>query len=98
MDNYIDLEAIVCFTYLSTICQSMHNEVYSYTEKFKMGKKEKLITAVIKKAKEIEGRKKLACAEAFELAQQFETEITEIGRICNLHKIKICKCQLGCFG
>ena len=97
MENYVDLEAIVCSTYPSTICQSVHNEACSHSEKFKMGKKEELIAAVIKKAKEIEGRKKLACAEAFELAQQFETEITEIGRICNLHKIKICKCQLGCF-
>jgi hypothetical protein len=62
-----------------------------------MGKKEELVNAVVRRAKEIDSRKKLACAEAFELAQQFETEITEIGRICNQHKIKICKCQLGCF-
>jgi hypothetical protein len=62
-----------------------------------MGKKEELVKAVVGQAKEIEGRKKLTCAEAFELAQQFETEITEIGRICNLHKIKIRECQLGCF-
>jgi hypothetical protein len=62
-----------------------------------MGKKEELINAAVGRAKEINGVKKLACAEAFKLAQQFETEIIEIGRICNQHKIKICKCQLGCF-
>ena len=62
-----------------------------------MGKKEELVNAVVGRTKEIDSRKKLACAEAFELAQQFETEIVEIGRICNQHKIKICKCQLGCF-
>ncbi len=62
-----------------------------------MGKKEELVNAVVGRAKEIDSRKKLACAEAFELAQQFETGFIEIGRICNQHKIKICKCQLGCF-
>jgi hypothetical protein len=62
-----------------------------------MRKKEELINAAIGRAEEINGVKKLACAEAFKLAQQFETEIIEIGRICNQHKIKICNCQLGCF-
>jgi hypothetical protein len=62
-----------------------------------MGKKEELTDAVVRQAKETDGRKKLACAEAFELAQKFETQIIEIGRICNQHNIKICKCQLGCF-
>lgn len=62
-----------------------------------MGKKEELINAVVGRAKEIDGIKKLACAEAFELAQEFEAEIIEIGRICNQHNIKIRECQLGCF-
>ncbi len=62
-----------------------------------MGKEEELINVVVGRAREINGVKKLACAEAFKLAQEFEAEITEIGRICNQHKIKICKCQLGCF-
>ena len=34
---------------------------------------------------------------AFELAKKYDVEIIEIGRICNEHNIKICKCQLGCF-
>jgi hypothetical protein len=59
--------------------------------------KEKVINAVMERAQEIEGRKKLACAEAFELAKEFETEPIEIGRICNRNNIRICKCQLGCF-
>ena len=62
-----------------------------------MGKKSELVDAVIEAASEIDGRKKLACAETFELAQEFDAEIVEIGRICNQHNIKICKCQLGCF-
>ena len=59
--------------------------------------KEELINAVIERAQEIEGKKKLACAEAFELAQEFGVEVIEIGRICNQHNIRIRKCQLGCF-
>ncbi len=62
-----------------------------------MGKAEELINAVLERAEEIDGRKKLACAEAFELAQEFEVEVIEIGRICNQHNIRIRKCQLGCF-
>jgi len=62
-----------------------------------MGKAEELINAVLKRAQEVDGKKKLACAEAFELAQEFEVEVIEIGRICNQHNIRIRKCQLGCF-
>jgi len=62
-----------------------------------MGKAEELINAVLERAQETDGRKKLACTEAFELAQEFEVEVIEIGRICNQHKIRIRKCQLGCF-
>ncbi len=62
-----------------------------------MGKKEDLINAVLKRAQEADGTKKLACAEAFELAKEFEAEVIEIGSICNQHNIRICKCQLGCF-
>ncbi len=62
-----------------------------------MSKKSKLVDAVIEAASEIDDRKKLTCADAFELADKFETEIIEIGRICNRHNIRICKCQLGCF-
>ena len=62
-----------------------------------MGKKEELINAVLERAQKSDGKKKLTCAEAFELAQKFKTEIIEIGRTCNQNNIRICKCQLGCF-
>ncbi len=62
-----------------------------------MSKEEDLINAVLERAQETDGRKKLACAEAFELAKEFEVEVIEIGRICNRQNIRICKCQLGCF-
>lgn len=62
-----------------------------------MVEKEDLISAVLKKVKLIDGRKKLTCVEAFELARQFKVGIIEIGRICNKNSVKIHRCQLGCF-
>jgi hypothetical protein len=62
-----------------------------------MHENKKLIDSIFKQARKSNGRKKLTCAQAFELAREFEAEIPEIGRICNKHNIKICKCQLGCF-
>lgn len=59
---------------------------------------EKEIThAVLEQARQAGGEKRLTCAQAFELAGKFDVEIIEIGRICNRKKIKIRKCQLGCF-
>ena len=62
-----------------------------------MNKEEDLVNAVLGQAQEVDGAKKLTCAQAFELAQRFEAEITRVGHICNQHNVKICKCQLGCF-
>ena len=65
-----------------------------------MDMNELLVEAVLKSVnseRESDGRKQLNCSEAFELAKKYETEIIEIGRICNQHNIRICKCQLGCF-
>jgi len=65
-----------------------------------MEKNEELVEAVLKAAEkygESDDRKQLTCAEAFELARQYETKIIEIGNICNQHDIRIRKCQLGCF-
>jgi len=62
-----------------------------------MSNESELVNAVIEAAIEIDGRKKLACAEAFRLAEQLDVKVLEIARICNTSNIKICKCQLGCF-
>ena len=62
-----------------------------------MDKNESLISAVLECAKEVDGAKKLSCAEAFKLARECGAEIIEIGRICNRQHIRICNCQLGCF-
>ena len=65
-----------------------------------MDKKEETLNAILKCANDgqpSEDKKRLTCAEAFELAKKYNVEIIEIGRMCNQHDIKICKCQLGCF-
>ena len=62
-----------------------------------MGENAELVQAVVEAATEIDGRRKLACAEAFRLAEKFGVEKLEIGRICDVHKIRITGCQLGCF-
>jgi len=62
-----------------------------------MDEKKELISAVLKQSLKADGRKKLKCIEAFEIAREFDVEVIDIGRICNQHNIRICKCQLGCF-
>jgi hypothetical protein len=39
----------------------------------------------------------LSCEKARELAEELKVPVSEIGRICNVLKIKISACQLGCF-
>ncbi len=39
----------------------------------------------------------LACDKAFEIAAELGIEPSEIGKVCNMLKIKIVACQLGCF-
>ena len=48
-------------------------------------------------AVEEDGKQTLACAQAFKLAKEYGVGLPEIARICNAGKIKITKCQLGCF-
>lgn len=55
------------------------------------------VLASADKAQDGNGKRTLTCAAAFKLAREFEAQIAEIGRICNQHNVKICKCQLGCF-
>ena len=74
----------------------MHN-VRDICGEWQMHEEEDSISTVLERTQETDGTKKLACAEAFEIAEEYETEIIGIGRICNRHNIRICKCQLGCF-
>lgn len=43
------------------------------------------------------GRKVLACAEAFAIAERLKVPVARVGRTCNRLGIKIGTCQLGCF-
>jgi len=56
-----------------------------------------LVEAVLAAAKEVEGRKRMPCAEAFRLAAELGVQPGAIGRICHERNIKIVACQLGCF-
>jgi hypothetical protein len=52
------------------------------------------IIDVVQKAA-VENR--LSCEKARELAEELNVPVSEIGRVCNVLKIKITACQLGCF-
>jgi hypothetical protein len=55
--------------------------------------------ALIRKAfDESRVEKDLPCQTAFEISEKYGIPKLEIARYCNKHKIKIRKCQLGCFG
>ena len=41
--------------------------------------------------------KRLACADAFRIAQDLDVPLAEVGRACNELGIKMMQCQLGCF-
>lgn len=56
-------------------------------------KRNELIDAIHKEARE--GR--ITCAKAWLLADQFDYPKHEIGTLLNELKIKITKCQIGCF-
>ena len=44
-----------------------------------------------------EGRKELPCAKAFEISSKYGVSLKDIGAYCTARKIKISRCQLGCF-
>lgn len=62
-----------------------------------MNESKELIDAVNAAATEENGKLKLACADAFKLAEKFNAKLTDIGHICNQQNIRIRRCQLGCF-
>jgi hypothetical protein len=53
------------------------------------------LTAAVR-AEARDGR--IACAAALALAERTGVSPAEVGRTCDLLKIKIAACQLGCFG
>lgn len=59
--------------------------------------KEELTATVMDAAVEVDGKKKLFCAKAFQLSQTYNIPLKDIGECCNDNNIKISQCQLGCF-
>ncbi len=55
----------------------------------------KLIESLKETAEKNNG--KITCAQAWEIADKFSVTKAEIGKQINELKIKITKCQLGCF-
>jgi hypothetical protein len=39
----------------------------------------------------------ITCPQAFELSEKYQIPKMDIARYCNVNKIKIRACQLGCF-
>ncbi len=59
--------------------------------------KEDLTKIIVEATIEIDGKNKLPCAKAFQLAEKHSVSLKEIGECCNENKIKVARCQLGCF-
>ncbi|MFO7914995.1 MAG: hypothetical protein R6U43_04830 [Candidatus Krumholzibacteriales bacterium] len=58
---------------------------------------DKLEKDVIEKSFTEEGKKRLRCRDALEIAAGHQVAPHRIGGICNRKGIKIVACQLGCF-
>jgi len=62
-----------------------------------MSDNKELTATVIEAAKDVDGKKKLTCQRALQLAEKFNVSKESIGQLCNENGIKITNCQLGCF-
>jgi len=57
----------------------------------------RILELILARCGERNGRKTLPCPDAFALAEDNDLELMDIAKVCNRHKVKIVKCQLGCF-
>ena len=62
-----------------------------------MESNESLTQAVMEKTYSDGEKVKLSCSAAFQIAERFGVQPSEIGDICNERNIRISRCQLGCF-
>ena len=56
-----------------------------------------LVEMVKKECAEKDGRLIFSCAQAFKLADKHGMKLVDIAQVCDDNKIKLVKCQLGCF-
>lgn len=59
--------------------------------------KETLKQRILNNCKEIDGKQKLCCSDAFKIATDLDINTKEVGDACNELEVKIYGCQLGCF-
>lgn len=62
-----------------------------------MNEKQKIIEALVKVSEMDDGKHKIPCVVALQIANEFGVMPSEIGKICDDENIKIVECQLGCF-
>ncbi|RKZ28485.1 hypothetical protein DRQ29_01820 [bacterium] len=62
-----------------------------------MDENREILDEIEKRSYEDKGKKKLNCVDALDIASKFGVKPILIGKLCNQHKIKFAKCQLGCF-
>jgi len=60
-------------------------------------KKEKLLEILISESENQNDKKILFCEKAHNISKANNVSLSEIGKLCNVEKIRIKKCQLGCF-
>jgi len=56
-----------------------------------------IIDEIYKKSYEENGRIRIKCIDALDIAAKFGVNPILIAKLCNRQKIKFAKCQLGCF-
>jgi len=56
-----------------------------------------LTEAILQKTETRAAKQYLSCEAALAIAAAYNVKPAEVGRICNEEKIKIQRCQLGCF-
>jgi hypothetical protein len=59
--------------------------------------KKKIKDAIKAKIVEKEGKQYITCPHALKIADTLNVKTAEVGKVCNEMKVKIMKCQLGCF-
>jgi hypothetical protein len=59
--------------------------------------KKKIKDAIKARVVEKEGKQYITCTHALQIAETLKVKTSEVGKACNEMKIKIMKCQLGCF-
>lgn len=58
---------------------------------------DKTMQTLLAAAKDVGGKKVIACKAAFKLAEEMGLTYKAMGELCNQAKVKIVACQLGCF-